>query len=126
MSRWSLSILFFAGLAGAAGLITAASAAHVTQDPFLNTAASILQVQAAATIAILAFAGPERGHWFLKAAASLLLGGCYLFAGDLLFHAWRGERLFPMAAPLGGSLMIIGWIGVALAALVRLIRPQTK
>jgi uncharacterized membrane protein YgdD (TMEM256/DUF423 family) len=60
---------------------------------------------------------------FMLLAGALLLFGTILFCGDLSARAMTGSRLFPMAAPLGGSLMIAGWIGTALAALLRPRRP---
>ena len=47
---------------------------------------------------------------------SLLLLGATVFAGDIALRAFSGNRLFPMAAPIGGSTMILGWLTVALAA----------
>jgi uncharacterized membrane protein YgdD (TMEM256/DUF423 family) len=32
--------------------------------------------------------------------------------------AFMGERLFPMAAPIGGSIMILAWIALAVVFLV--------
>jgi len=122
MSRWSVLILFFAGLAGAAGLITAPAAAHVNADPLLNTAATVLQIHAAAAIGVIAHAGQQRDGTGFRIAASLLILGACLFGGDLIFHVWSGSRLFPMAAPTGGSLMIIGWFIVAVTALIRLVQ----
>ncbi|TSE12407.1 DUF423 domain-containing protein, partial [Mesorhizobium intechi] len=29
------------------------------------------------------------------------------------------SRLFPMSAPIGGTLLIAGWLGIAICALVR-------
>jgi uncharacterized membrane protein YgdD (TMEM256/DUF423 family) len=41
-----------------------------------------------------------------------------LFGGDLSARALAGTRLFPMAALLGGTLLIFGWALVTLAALI--------
>lgn len=51
-------------------------------------------------------------------ALALLIAGVGLFALDLAVRAFLGwPRLFPMAAPLGGSLTIAGWLALAAAAL---------
>jgi uncharacterized membrane protein YgdD (TMEM256/DUF423 family) len=107
-----------AGLTGAGGIILAAAAAHGVPDPRLQTAANFLILHAAATLAVcgLAVAVPRRGIWFLG-AAGLFLSGSLLFGGDLSTRALAGTRLFPMAAPLGGTLLILGWAMVTLAAL---------
>ena len=94
-------IVFFAGLAGAAGVALGAAAAHRVDDPGLATAAQML---------------------VLHAAAVLLIGGALLFAGDIALRGFTGNRLFPMAAPIGGSTMIGGWVVLAIAALAGLRR----
>jgi uncharacterized membrane protein YgdD (TMEM256/DUF423 family) len=45
----------------------------------------------------------------------LLLGGSFLFCGDLSVRALSSARLFPMAAPAGGALMILGWVAASIA-----------
>ena len=39
-----------------------------------------------------------------------------LFAGDLTLRQYAGHGLFPMAAPTGGTLLIVSWLGLAVAA----------
>ena len=41
-------------------------------------------------------------------------------AGDLALRAYAGSRLFPMAAPTGGMVMMVGWALLALAAFISL------
>jgi uncharacterized membrane protein YgdD (TMEM256/DUF423 family) len=53
------------------------------------------------------------------AAAVLLAAGTLLFCGDVLLLAYQGTHLFPMAAPAGGTMMIAGWLAVALGAALR-------
>jgi uncharacterized membrane protein YgdD (TMEM256/DUF423 family) len=50
----------------------------------------------------------------LVAAGAALALGTLLFAGDLSSRAFAGGKLFPFAAPAGGSLMILAWIALAL------------
>ena len=119
MRKWACAAAAVAGLTGAGGIILAAAAAHGVPDPRIQTAANFLLLHAAATLAVcgLALAVPRRGIWFLG-AAGLLLSGSLLFGGDLSARALAGTRLFPMAAPLGGTLLIFGWAWVTLAALM--------
>jgi uncharacterized membrane protein YgdD (TMEM256/DUF423 family) len=42
-----------------------------------------------------------------------------LFSGDIAARVLMGGRLFPMAAPIGGSLLILGWLVVGLSAVWR-------
>jgi uncharacterized membrane protein YgdD (TMEM256/DUF423 family) len=124
MRKWACAAAAAAGVTGAGGIILAAAAAHGVPDPRLQTAANFLILHAAATLAVcgLALALPQRGIWFLGAAA-LFLSGSLLFGGDLWARALAGTRLFPMAAPLGGTLLIIGWALVTLAALIVMRQP---
>jgi uncharacterized membrane protein YgdD (TMEM256/DUF423 family) len=117
--KWACAATATAGLTGAGGLFLAAAAAHGVPDPRLQTATNFMMLHAAATLAVwgLALAVPQRGIWFLG-AAGLLLSGSLLLGGDLSARAVAGTRLFPMAAPLGGTLLIFGWALVTLAALI--------
>ncbi|MGB7046318.1 MAG: DUF423 domain-containing protein [Methylocella sp.] len=119
MRKWACAGAAAAGLTGAGGIILAAAAAHGVPDPRLQTAANFLLLHAAATLALcgLALAVPRRGIWFLG-AAGFFLSGSLLFGGDLAARALAGTRLFPMAAPLGGTILIFGWALVTLAALI--------
>lgn len=114
-----------AGLIGAAGVALAAVAAHRVPDPALASAANMMMLHAAAALAVTAHM--RRAHhapairsraWGL--AALLLLAGAALFAGDIALRSFTGSRLFPMAAPLGGSTMIAGWLAVAVAGILGL------
>jgi uncharacterized membrane protein YgdD (TMEM256/DUF423 family) len=56
----------------------------------------------------------------LLAAAALLNAG--MIWRPLGLRAFAGHRLFPMAAPTGGTMAIASWVALAIAGLVRLIR----
>ena len=47
--------------------------------------------------------------------------GAALFSAELAMRAFTGERIFPFAAPIGGSTMMISWLALAIvfAAAVR-------
>ena len=49
-----------------------------------------------------------------------MLAGTTLFASDIALRGLADLRLFPMAAPTGGSLMIAAWLAVAAAAFLEL------
>jgi uncharacterized membrane protein YgdD (TMEM256/DUF423 family) len=103
--------IFAGGLAGAAGVAISALAAHRGGHDS-GIAASFLVMHAPALLAI-GFFGRRR---FLTAGGSILLAGLLLFCGDLLMRDFAGGRLFPMAAPIGGTAMILGWLVVAASA----------
>ncbi|MBL8581693.1 MAG: DUF423 domain-containing protein [Rhizobiaceae bacterium] len=101
------------GLFGAAGVALSAMAAH-RGGAFIGTAATFLLAHAPVLLAIgLVAAGRP-----MRLATALLGLGVVLFCGDLLAREFLGGRLFPFAAPIGGSAMILGWLGIALAALM--------
>jgi uncharacterized membrane protein YgdD (TMEM256/DUF423 family) len=108
--------LFLAGLIGAFGLIFSAMAAHGGDTHLYSAAAAACMAQAPALLAI--YVGWEKLRTALIASALIGLG-CLLFAGDLLFRVRFGHGLFPMSAPTGGTMMILGWIAVAAGALFR-------
>ena len=49
------------------------------------------------------------------AAAFGFVLGAALFAGDLSLRAFAGQRLFAMAAPGGGIILILSWLAFAAA-----------
>jgi uncharacterized membrane protein YgdD (TMEM256/DUF423 family) len=54
----------------------------------------------------------------LTALAAWALG-TILFSGDVALRAFAGQRLFPMAAPTGGIILILAWLVLAAAALAK-------
>lgn len=100
------------GLCGAAGVGFSAYAAHAGGTN-VGTAATMLLMHAPLFVALGLVA---RGRMLLAGGWIVLLG-LALFAGDLLLRHYAGSRLFPMAAPTGGFLMIGGWLAVAASIL---------
>lgn len=115
--RFSLLIALIAALEGAAGVALAAAAAHVDASPLLQTASQFLVVHAAAGLALSALAGVVAPHpGGLRAAALALQAGVALFATDLVARVYLGGKLFAYAAPIGGGLTILAWLGLAVWA----------
>lgn len=113
-------IILLAGLLGAAGVALAAAAAHAVPDAALQTAAPMLVMHATAALAIAALASRCTRPLAWTIAAVLLLAGAALFTGDIAMRAFTANRIFPMAAPIGGSTMILGWLAIAFAAMLEL------
>jgi uncharacterized membrane protein YgdD (TMEM256/DUF423 family) len=106
--------LCIACLFGAAGVALWAWATHAGQ-PSATIAAQMLLIHAAAIVALTA--AREAGLLHQRAAiflVSVLALGVLLFASDLAVRAMSGQRLFPMASPIGGMLMMAAWLGLAL------------
>jgi len=107
-------LVLMAGLCGAAGVALSAAAAH-RGGAFTGTAASFLLMHAPVFLA----AGLPAVNRVLRTGAVVLLVGLLLFCGDLLARDFLGSRLFPMSAPIGGTLLIVGWLAIAASAVAR-------
>jgi len=113
-SSGSARILVAAGgLCGALGVALSAMAAH-RGGAFTGTAASFLLMHAPVFLAI----GLMGGNRILRAGGLVLLVGLVVFSGDLLARDLLGSRLFPLAAPIGGTLLMVGWLAIAASALM--------
>jgi uncharacterized membrane protein YgdD (TMEM256/DUF423 family) len=116
-------LLVLAGLMGAAGIMLAAAGAHATPGAGLDSAAYMLLFHAAAVIGAAALV--QGGMLWRTLALAVLAAwvvGAVLFSGDIALRAFAGHRLFPLAAPSGGIILILGWLGFAVAAIGGLLR----
>jgi uncharacterized membrane protein YgdD (TMEM256/DUF423 family) len=119
-------LILLAGLMGAGGVILAAAGAHAAPNAGLSGAAYMLLFHAAAVLGGAALV--QQGVLWRPLALAVLIGwivGAALFSGDIAARAFIGHRLFPFAAPTGGTILIAAWIalcGAAICALVRFIR----
>jgi uncharacterized membrane protein YgdD (TMEM256/DUF423 family) len=111
------SAILCAGLMGAAGVALGAASAHQADAGRLATASSMLLFHASAVLAaaLLTSHGIVSRPLGLVATYGFILGVA-LFAGDLATRQYAGHSLFPMAAPTGGSTLILSWLLLALAA----------
>ena len=117
-SGWFRVIVIAAGLMGAAGVSLAAVAAHKTGGTLLLSASSMLLFHAPAALLAILLADRQIVHPRLGLAAGCgFVAGATLFSGDLTMLQVLGHRLFPMAAPSGGTLMILSWLLLAIAAI---------
>src|SRR6201986_5370992 len=111
------SLLVLASLMGAAGVVLAAAAAHAAPGAGLDSAAYLLLFHAVAVLGAAALV--QQGQLWppaaLVAMAGYVLGGA-LFAGDVSMRAFAGHRLFPMAAPTGGTILILSWLRLVACA----------
>ena len=113
-------LALLAGLMGAAGVALAAAASHQADAAArLGPASSFMLFHAGAVLAVAALT--ERGilgrRMGLIGAFSIVIGVA-LFSGDLTMRQFTGNALFSMAAPTGGTLLIVAWLIVALAAIL--------
>ncbi|WP_375778246.1 DUF423 domain-containing protein [Bradyrhizobium sp. ma5] len=111
-------LIGLAAFMGACGVILAAAAAHLPDATRLAAASSMLLFHATAAIATIAVAERAIVHAKLGvvAAAGFVIAAS-LFAGDLTLRHYGGHGLFPMAAPSGGTLLILSWLVLAVSAM---------
>jgi uncharacterized membrane protein YgdD (TMEM256/DUF423 family) len=116
-------LLILGALLGACGVILAAAGAHAAPGSGLDSAAYMLLFHAAAVLggAALAQQGLLWRPLALLALAAWIVGAV-LFAGDIALRAFAGHRLFVMAAPTGGIILIVGWLALAGGAVGALVR----
>jgi uncharacterized membrane protein YgdD (TMEM256/DUF423 family) len=122
MRRTELDLML-AGLLGAGGVVDAALAAHVTGGGPLAQAAEIMMIHAAAIVGLVAF---RRGAADAPSAVgkiALAMGlGAAIFGIDLTLLSFAGVHLFPMAAPIGGTVLILSWLAIAVLVVVERVR----
>jgi uncharacterized membrane protein YgdD (TMEM256/DUF423 family) len=121
--RMALTILIaLAGLMGASGVMLAAAGAHAAPKAGLDNAAYMLLFHAAALLCSASLV--QQGLLWRPLALAVLAAwvlGASLFAGDISARAFLGHRLFSYAAPAGGIILIVAWVGVAASAIVALV-----
>lgn len=124
-----LVLIALAGLFGAIGIAARAYEAHgilslpdISEPRLRNFSAGteILLLHALALLGIagLASALPRASLWL----GLLLAAGTLLFAAPLLSFALTGARSLIALTPVGGMMLIAGWAGLALFAVIGIAR----
>jgi uncharacterized membrane protein YgdD (TMEM256/DUF423 family) len=119
------ALVLLACLMGAGGVALAAAAAHGAPGVGLDSAAYLLLIHAVAVVA--AASAVAQGLLWRPLALAAMVGfvvGGGLFAGDVSMRAFAGHRLFPMAAPTGGTLLIVAWLVLGAAAIITMVRVR--
>jgi uncharacterized membrane protein YgdD (TMEM256/DUF423 family) len=96
----------------------AAAGAHAAPNAGLDSAAYMLLFHAAALLGGAALA--QQGLLWRPLALGALVAwvvGTALFSGDIAMRAFVGHRLFAMAAPAGGVVLIAAWLALIAAAI---------
>lgn len=111
-----------AGVNGVMGVALGAWAAHGLEGrlppaaiEWIRTGASYQLWHAAALLGLAALAARHATR--LIAVAGIGFGlGALLFGGSLYLYAWTEQAGFAMVTPVGGALMIGGWLATIAAA----------
>jgi uncharacterized membrane protein YgdD (TMEM256/DUF423 family) len=110
-------LIILAAIMGADGVILAALSAHGGDASRLVPASSMLLFHATAVLATVALTERRVIHLPLGLISAFgFVIAAALFAGDLTLRQFAGHGLFPMAAPTGGTLLIVSWLTLAVAA----------
>jgi uncharacterized membrane protein YgdD (TMEM256/DUF423 family) len=81
-------------------------------------ALTLTAVLAVLPLDTVGLSGAERRRGLFVTAAALFLGGTVVFSGTLYALALSGARWLGAITPLGGLLLIAGWVTLAFAAIV--------
>ena len=110
-----------AGILGATGVMAGAFGAHALRSlvdaqaqGWWETAARYQLIHAVVLLALGVANLPSTR--FVGLAARCLIGGILVFSGTLYAMALGGPRMLGAITPIGGSLLIAGWILIVVAA----------
>ena len=116
-------LIAIAGILGATGVALAALAAHVNDSIALRAAAEIAMVNAVACVAVCAIANHAGRPALFRTVAGAMLLGAWLFSGTVALGILADWRPLPSLAPIGGTLTIAAWLGLAVVAAVEWLAP---
>ena len=112
--------LVLGAVSGLISVALSALAAHALAPAARTLVQEGLAMQLPHALALLAVGlWASRGGRLADAAGAAFALGTVLFCGELYFHAATGIAL-GVVAPLGGSLLMAGWLLLALSACRRL------
>ena len=112
-------VFAFASLMMVAGIGTAALAAHASAGPEMASAALLLLTNApmlGATAIALSLGFARLGVGMVGAIVAF--AGAVLFAADMAHRGFGHGALFVDAAPIGGSMDMLGWLAVTVAIII--------
>lgn len=125
MSRPASLLAAFAALFGAAGVALGAAGAHLPGGgDFTRLGSIFLLLHAAAALGVASFAKLAYFSRTMVLFGFVLVLGAALFSADLANHDFFNARLFPYAAPIGGSAMIVAWLALTLTFLLESTRRR--
>jgi len=116
-SRKPSLLAFAGGLLAALSVGLSAYASHGIADPLAQSHVNTAALYAFGHGLALAVLGPTQQNAIGRAALYVLLVGTLLFSGSLVAGAlWK---LSTALAPIGGTALMVGWLGYGLNALRR-------
>ena len=123
-------IAIFTGIGGFLGVALGAFAAHALKGQLSPYELSVWQTavqyqlfHCAALLSVLAMLLRQPDNRCMRVAGVLFVLGITLFSGSLYGLALAGWRALGMVTPLGGMLLLLGWMMLSLG-LVKLIASE--
>ncbi|MFT4551724.1 MAG: uncharacterized membrane protein YgdD (TMEM256/DUF423 family) [Chlamydiales bacterium] len=114
-------VLILAANLGCLGVILGAFGGHVVKDKFCPEMTAVYEVgvryqmyHAIALLCIGLTIGQFGSSSLLSASAGLIFGGTLLFSVSLYALALSGIKILGIITPIGGVLMIMGWLAFGL------------
>ncbi|HEV8052379.1 MAG TPA: DUF423 domain-containing protein [Parachlamydiaceae bacterium] len=116
-------LLFCAALLGFLGVAGGAFGAHALKQRITPDNLAIFEVgiryqmyHVLAIILTVWLIGATHGNWAVWAAYSFICG-ILIFSGSLYMLVFTGVRMWGAVTPIGGLLLLLGWIFLAISAL---------
>lgn len=107
-------------LLGAVGVLAGAFGAHGLKQRLspesLAAFETAVRYQLLHALALLAVGALSRGGGEWRIPTQLLFWGTVLFSGSIYCLSTGGPRWMGPVTPIGGSLLIAGWVALAFAA----------
>jgi uncharacterized membrane protein YgdD (TMEM256/DUF423 family) len=114
------SLAVTAALLGATGVALGAFGAHALADVLrperLVTFETAVRYQLLHAVALLALATLAERRPRVARAGALMAAGTVVFSGSLYALVASDLGLFGMVAPVGGTLLVLGWLAAGLGA----------
>ena len=117
MNSSARAVALVAAILSLSAVILAAMGSHLIDMKEMQSlwqTASVIHLFSAAALVGLAALLASFYSRLLKWATWLIIFGAVVFCGSIYFHVISGHKV-PMVTPVGGFLMMVGWLLAALA-----------
>lgn len=116
---------FFGALYGFLGVLVGAFGAHALKQrlpaemlALVDLSSRYQLMHALALLGTYALMSQQSSGWFVGSGISFCLG-IFLFSGSLLVLALTGVRGWGAVTPVGGTLLLLGWLFLLIGILSR-------
>jgi len=77
-------------------------------------------------ILLLWLSSLKQANFWIKSAMISMLAGILLFSGGLYLLVIYGKTTISWITPVGGSLLILGWLNLSISGFQKLFKPDHK